>query len=132
MSYFTKEELQCPCCGECLLMGGFLDKLNEFREAFGSPMIINSACRCMKHNLAVGGRGKSFHLINEQKLTGLAGCCAVDVSIFMWSQAKRDKFLALARADNWSVGVAKSFIHIDRRIDYPESGWKRRGEWTYS
>jgi hypothetical protein len=132
MSYFSTDELKCPCCGECLLMGGFLDKLNEIRQALGSAMVINSACRCMKHNLAVGGKGKSFHLINEQGVTGLAGCCAVDVSTFMWPNSKREKFLKLARDGGWSVGVANSFIHIDRRTDYPDSGWKRRAEWTYS
>lgn len=130
-SYFTHDELKCPCCNECVLMEGFLDKLNEIREALGNPMIVNSACRCLKHNMKVGGKGKSFHLINAKDITGLTGACAVDISTFMWPDAKRDKFLALARVGGWSVGLANSFIHIDRRVDYPESGWKRRAEWTY-
>lgn len=132
MNYFSQEELRCPCCGECLLMEGFLDKLNAIREALGNPMIVNSCCRCIKHNLAVGGKGKSFHLINARDITGMSGSCAADISTLMWPDAKRDKFLKLVRDAGWSVGVANHFIHIDRRIDYPESGWMRRAEWTYA
>src|SRR4051794_21146899 len=119
-SYFTTDELACPCCGECLLIEGFLDKLNEFRESFGSPMHVNSGCRCLKHNAAVGGKGKSFHLINAKHLTGLTGSCAIDVSTLLWPKAKKDTFLRLAREKGWSVGIANTFFHIDRRTDYPE------------
>ena len=130
-SYFTTRELACPCCGECVLMEGFLDKLNELREAFGYPMRVNSGCRCLKHNAAVGGVGKSFHLINAKHLNGIAGACAIDVSAVGWTASKRDRFLSLARAGGWSVGIANSFIHIDRRTDYPEAKWPRRAEWRY-
>ena len=131
MGYFTTKELACPCCGECILAPGFLDKLNEIRVALGNPMVINSGCRCPKHNAKVGGKGKSFHLINAPELTGLTGACAVDVSTVRWPEAKRRKLIALARAGGWSLGIADSFIHLDRRIDYPEMKWPRRAEWTY-
>ena len=112
-------------------MPGFLDALNNLREKLGHALHINSACRCLEHNAAVGGKGKSFHIINAKEITGMTGACAVDVSILGWANKKRDAFLKIVREDGWSVGVAKTFIHIDRRIDYPESGWTRRGEWTY-
>lgn len=131
-NYFSPIELVCPCCGECLLMGGFLDKLNGLRAAMGNPLVVTSCCRCLKHNAKVGGKKKSFHLINAKEITGMTGACAVDISTIMWPDAKREKFLRLVRDGGWSVGVANSFIHIDRRTDYPESGWKRRAEWTYN
>ncbi|MDY3551380.1 D-Ala-D-Ala carboxypeptidase family metallohydrolase [Gemmata sp. JC717] len=130
-SYFTTDELKCKCCGQCVLAPGFLDKLNEIRERLGNMMIINSGCRCERHNAALGGKGRSFHLINAPRLTGLVGACAVDVSTVRWPDAKRDKLIRLARKGGWSLGIATSFIHIDRRTDYPETKWPRRAEWTY-
>lgn len=112
-------------------MEGFLEKLIELRIAFGQPMNINSGCRCPEHNSAVGGVKRSFHLFDSAHTNGIPAACAVDVRIWGWSAAKRENFLKLARARGWSVGVAKSFIHIDRRTDYPAAGWSRRAEWTY-
>jgi uncharacterized protein YcbK (DUF882 family) len=131
MNYFSQKELACPCCGECLLMGGFLDKLNNLRETLGHPLVVTSGCRCPKHNQFVGGAKKSLHLINSKETTGMSGACAVDVSTRGWSDEKRATFLKTVRERGYSVGVAKTFIHIDRRTDYPESGWTRRAEWTY-
>lgn len=130
-SYFTRDELKCPCCGQCVLAPGFLAKLNEIRVELGNAMVPTSACRCPEHNAKVGGRGKSFHLINSPHITGLQGACAVDISTIRWPDAKRNKLIRLAREGGWSLGIANSFIHLDRRIDYPETKWPRRAEWTY-
>ncbi|WP_435007974.1 D-Ala-D-Ala carboxypeptidase family metallohydrolase [Tundrisphaera lichenicola] len=126
-NYFLPVELECPCCKQCLLMEGFLDKLNELREALGNPMVVNSCCRCVRHNAAIGGAHKSFHLINAQLVTGLTGACAADISTLMWPDAKRAKFLKLAREMGWSIGHGASFIHIDRRVDHGHS----ITEWHY-
>ncbi len=54
MNYFSDEELKCKCCGVNGFNEDTLSRLNELREAVGSPIIINSAYRCETHNNHIG------------------------------------------------------------------------------
>lgn len=130
-NYFSFSEIACPCCKVALLAEGFLDRMNELREKLGHPLLVNSMCRCAKHNAAVAGRSKSFHLINCKELTGLSGACAADISALGWSEEKRQKFIATVKEDGWSLGVARTFFHIDLRSFYPETGWPHQATWIY-
>lgn len=125
-NYFTVQELECPCCKTCLTAKGFIDDLNALREAVGHAMKINSGCRCSKHNAAVGGKSGSFHL-----MTGKVATCAVDVSTADWDGAKKWRFIKIAMGMGWSIGFAKTFIHIDQRSKYPETGWASPVFFTY-
>ena len=64
-------------------------------------------------------------------LVRLHGCCAVDVTTVSWEPELRDKFIDLARARGFSIGFAKTFIHIDARTSYPDTGKTRQAEGTY-
>jgi hypothetical protein len=112
---FSDKELACPCCGQINIADGADKKLLKLRVQFSLPMTINSACRCSIHNKEVGGSLRSFHKIqNDFYKTG--GTCAFDIAR---QGGEYDcKLIQNALALGWSVGVAKSFIHIDRRIDY--------------
>lgn len=118
--FFKAAELKCPTSGDVVLAPGFLDKLIEFRKRLNKPMIINSACRSNAHNEWLLSRGykasrNSFHLINNRKYqTG--GSCAVDVKAT--SPEFRRELILMAQSLDWSVGIAETFIHIDRRVDY--------------
>ena len=95
MKYFTEDELKCPTTGQFKLQDGFGDALDALREEFNQSMIITSGCRTDEHNEWLQGRGypassNSFHLIDNK--------------------------VALNR--NFSVGIAKTFIHIDLRTAY--------------
>lgn len=112
--YFKKQELECKkCCGEVKLADGFADKLNILREAFNQPMIVNSACRCEKKNKSVGGAANSYHLLNNRFSNGT---CAVDIA--RRNYAYDTALIKTAIELGWSIGVAKTFIHLDRRSDY--------------
>jgi len=50
--------------------------LNTARYIFNRPIIINSACRCAAHNLAVGGAKHSAHLVGPDGF-----CHAVDIKV---------------------------------------------------
>lgn len=132
MNYFSDHETKCKCCGITQLAPGFLDRLNSLRAKCGHPLVINSMCRCRKYNEKVDGKAKSFHLINSKELTGVDGCCAADISTVNWTPEQRKFFIAIVKAEGWSLGVGKTFLHVDRRIDYPESGWKKPGQWIYT
>ncbi len=112
---FTDNELACRHCGVLKIAPGFADKLKELRLKLGLPMTITSCCRCPGHNKSVKGSPRSFHL-TENAAYPTGGTCAVDVKR---RGADYDRQLvAVAIALGWSVGIAKSFIHLDRRADY--------------
>lgn len=53
--YFSHEELSCNC-GNCETRFSpiTLQKLDALREAFGKPIILNSAYRCPEYNNQIG------------------------------------------------------------------------------
>jgi len=56
IKYFSNDELKCKCgCGLLNYVDFFLTKLDVFRHQFGEQLIVNSGCRCKKHNLEIGG-----------------------------------------------------------------------------
>lgn len=129
--YFSHNELACRCCNILQTEDGFLDKLLELREAWGKPMIVNSCCRCQKNNDAAGGKPKSFHLFGHPELTGLTGTCAIDIGTANMRGDDRWQLAFLAMGLGWSVGVAKTFLHFDRRADYKATGFENPILFTY-
>ncbi len=75
----------------------------------------------------VGGKPGSFHIYDRQ--AGVYGCGAVDICIA--SGAECWQIVRLAQSLGWSVGVAATFLHLDRRTDYPESGFPDPLLFTY-
>jgi len=108
---FSKAELACKSTGIVKLADGFADRLVMLRLAYGKPMVVTSCCRSAAHNKAVGGHSRSLH-VYDQNGHGLNGTAAIDI------RATGHDAWVLAHAamrDGWSVGVAKTFIHLDRR-----------------
>ena len=121
LRYFTEEELQCPSGKVVKLAEGFGQKLDELRDALDRPMSLTSACRTTAHINWLLQRGypastNSFHLIDNPKYG--TDTCAVDVAIP--DSEYRKELIKLALDEGWTVGVAKSFAHIDRRSDYTD------------
>lgn len=78
-----------------------LDKLQRLWDLAGRPLEINSAYRSVKHNRAVGGEAKSFHLQGQ----------AFDISLIGHDRAK---LTAAALAAGFTgIGQYNSFIHVD-------------------
>ena len=112
MKYFTDEELRSPDTLEYVLARGFAERLDTLRELYGKPMVITSAARSKEYNKSIGGHPKSLHVYDEPyHPTG--GCAAVDVSIR--DSADRYNFIQCAQRMKFSVGINKTFIHIDDR-----------------
>ena len=121
LKYFTPKELWCPSTEIVKLADGFGESLDSLREKFGKPMTLTSACRTSAHINWLLERGypaskNSFHLIDNPKYG--TDTCAVDVSIP--DSVYRKDLLQAALEEGWTAGVAKSFLHIDRRADYTE------------
>ena len=115
--HFSREELKCPCCGECHMDPVFMAKLEALREACGFPFVVNSAFRCDVHNAAVGGGERSAHL------EGLAVDIAAD-----GRQAYR-LITAAAKFGIWGIGVGRGFVHLDGAPALPDR--PRPWVWTY-
>ena len=131
-SYFFTEEFECHCVypecqkGEQKVAVELIRRLCELREKLMLPILVRSGYRCSRHqaDLREGGlktaSGTSTHELG----------CAADVmpkepESNLPSKATMKRFLMLAEGLFKSIGVAKSFLHVDLRDDK-----KRR--WTYS
>jgi hypothetical protein len=116
---FTVAELSCNCdkCkpkNDGKLATGFDDDLMSLRLYFNKPMALSSCCRCKMHNKAEGGHPRSLHVYDSPEWpTG--GTCAIDVRTTGLPQSYRDDLVAKAWQYGWTVGLANSFIHLDKR-----------------
>jgi len=112
MNYFPSHEFDSPDQpGSGKLINEVLvEMLNEVREKFGKPIIINSGYRTKEHNAKVGGKPNSSHL------KGLA------VDIKCTNSTDRFHLLFLLQEIGFQrIGVAKTFIHVDLDFDKDQS-----------
>lgn len=114
MSYFTRGELECPCCGLLRLHPGFMDELEALRQALAEPMNPTSACRCRAHNQRIGGHPRSLH-VGDEPAHAAEGSLAIDIAAP--DGAYRGRLFSMAWRLGWSVGwnAKKGFLHLDRR-----------------
>lgn len=59
---FSLKEVSCKHCGEFYLDHASMEALQELRDMWGKPIVINSGHRCIVHNNNVGGSENSQHL----------------------------------------------------------------------
>ena len=111
--HFDKSELACKCCGFYNLDFHVLEILERIRVKYGDKILIDSACRCPKHNKEVGGgpehpEGKA---VDPQ--------CTSD----------RLRYIILQTAYEMNVprvGIADTFIHLGIA-----AGLAQGVTWTY-
>ena len=119
---FSRKEFRCPCgCGFDDIARALVDTVQVIRDAAGVPVIVNSGCRCKKHNAAVGGVSNSSHL------SGLAA----DIYIKGWNNTKLGDLikrlysagkLPFLRYCYKISGSTKTAVHVDA------DGLKRRSK----
>ena len=101
--WFKSAEFECKCgCWKNNIDPDLIMLLDEARELAGVPFIINSGCRCKKHNRRVGGKTTSSHLRGK----------AADIKATS-SKARFAILQALFMAGFNRIGVGKKFIHVD-------------------
>lgn len=100
---FSRSEFACKCgCGFDAVSMLLVNRLQAARNRCGFPLIINSGCRCAKHNSEEQGVRASAHLTGQ----------AADVHCV-------DPFLryrlveALYFAGFTRIKVYKTWIHVD-------------------
>ena len=115
LDHFSRSELACPTTDQVRLAAGFGEALERLRVELDEPIYLNSACRSPTHNAKVGGHPCSLYLVINSHW-GTGGTCAV-ADAAMDGQY-RAKLITLARDQDWAVGVASNFIHLDQRSRY--------------
>ena len=105
---FSMSEFWCPCCKSINMSPIFMKNLQELRDIYAQPMVINSGYRCKSHNSKVGGVENSKHL------SGIAA----DIAVHDAHSRYRLVQIAL-RLGFKGIGIYKSFIHLDTRAADP-------------
>lgn len=105
--HFNREEFKCKCgnCNFDTVDYELVRVLESIREYFDSPVTINSACRCARHNANVGGVPKSKHLY------GIAADIVVKHTIPAYIQ----EYLKATCPEKYGIGCYNDFTHIDVR-----------------
>ena len=104
MKYFSKEEFRMGNENVFDKMDNdFLCLLDELRLYVEEPLHITSSYRSESYNKSIGGSKKSQHLKGN----------AVDLSCD--NGTLRKKIVHVGLDLGLSVGVAKTFIHVDNR-----------------
>ena len=109
---FFRREIACKRTGVVRLHPGFAEALASLRMTFAQPMQVSSCCRSAEYNEEVGGHEKSLH-VYDLSAHGAMGTLAIDIRRKDGSYAHKLVWVALKTG--WSVGVARTFIHLDRR-----------------
>lgn len=105
---FTRVEFECSCgCGFDTVDSELLRLLENIRAHFDKPVLVNSACRCVAHNTAVGGGQHSQHLYGRAADIVVAG---IDPAIV----AELAEQLGAG-----GVGKYETFTHVDSRSNGP-------------
>ncbi|MEM7007368.1 MAG: D-Ala-D-Ala carboxypeptidase family metallohydrolase [Pseudomonadota bacterium] len=113
--HFSAGELACRCRGRFCRGAywhdeGFLDALERMRADVGAPVIITSGHRCAQWNAVVGGAPRSQHK-------------TVAADIRLVGQDRQKLKTAAERAGFSGLGLARTFLHVDRRA--------RPAQWFY-
>ena len=102
--YFKIEDFNCQETGDNEMDIEFIKALDHLRAACGFPFVITSGFRSKEHSLErAKKKGPGTHAY------GIAS----DIRVSGGSQ--RAKIVKHASAMGMSVGVAKTFVHVDTR-----------------
>lgn len=109
---FERKDFICNCgCGLNNIKNEFLWKLQLTRTEAQFGFIVNSGCRCEKHNKDEGGKPTSDHLTGE----------GADIKVSGSWQRLRIVDAAL-KSGFKRIGVARYFIHLGDNLRQNPAG----------
>lgn len=112
--YFPKSQLACKGSGVVKLDIRFAVMLPLLRLRWGKVLTPSSVCRTPAHNAAEKGHPNSLHLTENPK-HNTDGTAAADIRWADWGASEQLRFARLAYSLGFSVGLHRSFCHIDLR-----------------
>ena len=110
---FHIREFECPMSRLSLISLVLVDRLQLMRDVLGFPLKITSAYRSAKKQDSLRAQGYKTAKDISQHEVGRA----VDISLEGLSDKQKEALKDLATKYFMSVGIAKTFIHVDLRDD---------------
>jgi uncharacterized protein YcbK (DUF882 family) len=101
--YFKIEDFDCKETGENEISVNFIHSLDQLREACKFPFVVTSGYRSKEHSVEKRKQNPGTH----------AQGIAADIKVS--GGAQRMAIVKHASAMGMSVGVAKTFVHVDIR-----------------
>lgn len=105
---FNSSEFDChgkDCCHNTKIDTKLIEYLQNIRNYFGKPVIINSGYRCETHNDAVGGATRSKHRDGMAADIVVKGINPAQVAAFAEHLGVK------------GIGLYDDFVHIDTRTE---------------
>jgi uncharacterized protein YcbK (DUF882 family) len=106
--YFKIEDFDCQETGENEMSEQFIHSLDQLRAACGFPFIVTS-----------GYRSPTGHSIEKAKNSPGTHAQGIAADIAVNGGVERRAIVNHALAMGMSVGVAKTFVHVDIRKTTP-------------
>ena len=112
------DHLACPCCNAFQFKEKFWKRLQVLRDIMDKPFITDrkggSGFRCRIFNNSLpNSANNSRHLYGD----------AIDISTHGWSGEEKRFLVELAIQFEFSVGIYKSWFHLDLRPENPVLFW---------
>ena len=101
--YFKLTDFDCQETGENAMDINFIHALDNLREICGFPFIVTSGFRSESHS------------VEKRKSKGGTHTMGIAADIRVSGGAQRMAVVKHASALGMSVGVAKTFVHVDTR-----------------
>ena len=106
-AHFSREELQCRCCGRLEIDSRLLDGLETLRALAGVPVVVHAGYRCQRHNAEVGGVSHSEHTLGRAADIHLPGLSL---------QQMYELAAGVAEFAEGGIGAYdENFLHVDVR-----------------
>lgn len=106
-AHFNRSEFLCKC-GNCdfdTVDVETLRVLEQLRQHFMQPITITSGCRCIDHNVSIGGSYGSQHTKGR----------AADFKVKDVTPQEVHEFLDLLYPDDYGLGLYSGWNHVDTR-----------------
>lgn len=110
--HFSRTEFACKCgCKFDTVDAELLAVLVKLRDYFNTYVSINSGCRCLKYNKAVGGKSPTKYSVGSQHLYGRAA----DISVKGVPTEEVVNYLLRLYPYTLGIGAYRTFTHVDTR-----------------
>ena len=117
--HFKTSEFNCRCknesCHTQSINKEVISRLEQIRSEVGEPLRITSAFRCADQQRYLRNAGVST-VVAQNKSTHESGD-AVDVQVISTKSDRMARLLVAAEKVFKSIGLAKTFLHLDLRDD---------------
>ncbi len=118
--HFNTIEFQCKCsypeCIDQMVEQELIDKLEKIREEVKMPIKISSGFRCTPYQKHLRDT-KASTVVAFKSQHELGAAC--DASCGM----PYDEYLKICEKYFKSIGLGKTFLHLDLRSDKPKRRW---------